>query len=160
MAKEKITIAGRAFDVPNPFAEGHVLTGAQADALNQVYHENIRNNLAKKLEGQSDDEAQATVDSYSQSYEFGVRTGGGGGSRDPVQTEAMRIAREAVKRGLQRKGHKISGDGAVPAKQITELAEKALDKNPQWKDQAREIVARNQQIAKEYMDSEGTPAAA
>lgn len=150
--RESITIASRVFTVTNPFAEGHVLNGPQADALNQVFHENIRNNLAKKLEGLSDTDAQTKVTEYENTYEFGVRTGGGGGPRDPIHTEAMRIAREAVKRGLQRKGVKISGDGAIGAKEITAYAEKALAKHPEWLDTAKATVEANRAAAGQALD--------
>src|SRR4051812_23750391 len=156
---ETITIAERPFQVPNPFAEGHVLTASQADALNQTFHENIRNNLAKKLKEVTDPtEAQKIVDEYANDYEFGVR-GGGGGSRDPVMTEALSMAREIVKRQLQKKGHKISGEGAVTAKEITALAKQALDKHPEWVESARETVKRNKELAASFLQAETAEAA-
>ena len=103
MATEQITIAGRTFTVPTPFAEGHVLNANEASALNQTFHENIRNNTAKKIKEIEDQEqAKAVVDDYADGYQFGVRSGGGGFRGDPVMTEAMSIAREAVRRGLQK----------------------------------------------------------
>jgi hypothetical protein len=48
MSMEQITIAGQSFNVPIRYEEGHELTSGEASALNQTYHENIRNNLAKK----------------------------------------------------------------------------------------------------------------
>ena len=150
---ETITIAGRPFTISNRYSEGHTCTANEADALNQTMHENVRNNLAEKLKKIDDDsEAQALVDSYSADYIFGAR--GGGGSRDPVQTEAMNLARGKVKAALQRKGHKVSGEGAVSAKRITELAGEALAKHPEWLDTARQIVAAKRSAADETYEEE------
>lgn len=146
---EQITIQGRTFNVPNPYEDGHVCTANEAAALNQVFHENIRNNLAKKLsEGQ--DEAQAQIDSYSSTYQFGVRTGGGGGGgpRDPIKVEAMRIGREAVKNAILKKGLKIEDFGA---KQISERAAATLPAHPEWTEEAKRRVTAARQIADETL---------
>lgn len=143
---DSITIAGRSITVPVKYSEGHVLSANEASALNQVYHENIRNNTAKRVkEAESDEAAQSIVNEYVAGYEFGVRTGGGG-SRDPVQTELMAIAREAVRKALQKKGFKLTGDEAVPAKKITELATDAVSKHPEWLDLAKARVAQQREI--------------
>jgi hypothetical protein len=145
MAKEKITIAGRAFDVPSRYSEGHVLTANEASALDQVFHENIRNNLSKKLDGKSDEEAQALVTEYAGAYVFGARTGGFI-SRDPVETEALNMCREAVRNAMKRKGYKLTGKDATPASKITELAKQLFDKDPEkWLGPARETVALKKQ---------------
>ena len=44
---DEITIAGQVFSVPVRYAAGHVLTEGEASALNQTYHENLRNNFAR-----------------------------------------------------------------------------------------------------------------
>lgn len=108
---EQITIAGHAFNVPVRYEEGHELTAGEASALNQTYHENLRNNFAKKVKdaGANPDLAalQAELDQYAESYQFGVRTGGGGGvSRDPVMSEAMRIAKKQIGDLIRAKGGK------------------------------------------------------
>src|SRR5687768_14778185 len=90
VASTTIQIAGKSFRVPSPFTEGHVLTAGEASQLNQVFHENIRNNQAKKIKagGKSDEEFQGEIDAYAQNYQFGVRTGGGGRTTDPVLRKA------------------------------------------------------------------------
>lgn len=145
MAKDKITISGNAYDVPSPYTEGHVLTANEASALNQVFHENLRNNLVKKLEGKSAEEAQGIVSEYAQNYEFGARVGGFT-SRDPVLTEALNMCRDVVKNALRKKGYKLSGKEAYPAKKISELAQQLYDKDPEkWLAPARETVALKKQ---------------
>src|SRR5258705_1665321 len=103
---EQITIAGSSFAVPVRHQEGHELTAGEASALNQTFHENIRNNLAKKAkEGVL---TQDEVDTYANGYAFGVRTGGGGAPRDPVMSEALRIAKDQVKAARKQTGRKVS----------------------------------------------------
>lgn len=110
---DQITIQGNTFRVPLRFAAGHVLKENEAGALNQTFHENLRNNFAKKVKdaGENPDLAalQAELDSYAESYAFGVRTGGGGGAtRDPVMSEAMRIAKKQIGDLIRAKGGKVN----------------------------------------------------
>ena len=73
---QAITIAGARFTVPLRYAEGHVLTAGEANALNQTYLENCRNNLSGKAKDGT--LTQEIVDQYAASYVFGQRTGGFG----------------------------------------------------------------------------------
>lgn len=145
-AKEEITIAGAVFSVPNPYESGHQITAGEADALNQVLHENIRNNLAKKAKDGT--LTQAEVDAYADHYEFGVRTGGGA-TRDPVRSRAMDIARDKVKAGLAKAGKKVS---EFSAKQITEAAAKALEGHPEWSELARQQYEAERDLAETTLD--------
>jgi hypothetical protein len=139
---EQITIAGHSFNVPMRYEEGHELTAGEASALNQTYHENIRNNLAKKAkEGAL---TQEEVDSYAQSYQFGIRAAGTGVTRDPVQSEAMRIAKKQVGDLLRKSGKKVS-DYEVEA--INDAARKLIAKDPAILDLARQRVAEQQSLA-------------
>lgn len=140
---EQITIAGSPFNVPLRYEEGHELTAGEASALNQTYHENIRNNLAKKAkEGTL---TQADVDSYAEGYQFGVRAAGTGGvTRDPVMSEAMRIAKKQLGELLRKSGKKI-GDYEVSA--INDAAKKLLDKSPEIMELARQRVEEQRNLA-------------
>src|SRR4249919_972251 len=94
---EEITIQGQAFRVPIRYSAGHTLSEGEAGALNQTFHENLRNNFAKKVAegteaGVGKDALQQQLDDYANDYQFGVRTGGGGFRGDPVMTLAMNIA--------------------------------------------------------------------
>lgn len=139
---EQITIAGSPFNVPVRYSEGHELTSGEASALNQTYHENIRNNLAKKAkEGTL---TQEEVDAYANDYQFGVRTAGTGVTRDPVMSEAMRIAKKQLGEMLRKSGKKI-GDYEVSA--INDAAKKLLDKTPEIMELAKQRVAEQQSLA-------------
>ena len=95
---QTITIAGTMFTVRLRYAEGHLLTAGEANALNQTYLENCRNNLSGKAKDGT--LTQEIVDQYAASYQFGQRTGGFGPS-DPVESMALTIVRKRVKsRGM------------------------------------------------------------
>ncbi len=103
---EAITIAGvQGVEVPLPFTTGHTCTVAEAHVLNQTLKENARNNLRERIkkEGADKPAAQKLVDEYIAQYKFGERTGGFRSS-DPVETEAMSIARTAISAALVKKG--------------------------------------------------------
>ncbi len=139
---EQITIAAQTFNVPLRYEEGHELSAGEASALNQTYHENIRNNLAKKAkEGVL---TQADVDAYASEYQFGVRAAGVGVSRDPVMSEAMRIAKKQIGELLKKNGKKI-GDYEVAA--INQAAKNLLDKDPAILELAKQRVAEQQSLA-------------
>lgn len=102
--QKEITIAGATFAVSQPYAAGHVITEAEAKALNQVRAENVRNNTASKVkaalegtakEGEPTKETIADyVAQYDADYVFTLASvGGGRKSTDPVEVEALRIAR-------------------------------------------------------------------
>ena len=142
-----ITIATKVFSVPQPYAEGHVLSSGEASALNQTYAENLRNNFAKKVKEAVDagtfdeDMIQSQLSDYATEYEFGVRVGGTRSS-DPVGSEALSIMKEQVRLALQRSGKKlkdyttaqISGEakrllalGDANAEAVTALAKQRVE---------------------------------
>jgi len=103
---KEITIADHLFSVLQPYAAGHVVTEAEAKALNQVRAENIRNNMAAKVkaaygetavkEGEPTAETIASyVAEYDANYQFTLASVGGGKRvTDPVELEALSIARD------------------------------------------------------------------
>lgn len=122
----EVTVGGLPFTLEDRYAEGHTLNANEAAALNQTRAENIGNNFRSDIiearekawlaangltevpEGTKvpNDQAldaetlaalAAAFTEKASSYEFGVRSGGGGGRvTDPVQKEAKRIATETV----------------------------------------------------------------
>lgn len=141
-------------NVPTPYAAGYVCDEAHANILNQTLAENISNNLRAKMidgvtEGEGDNatkrpytdaEAQALVDSYVADYEPGVRRGGGEARIvDPVEREALAIAKEKAKELVRSKGGKPS-DFDIPT-----LGAKILEANRDFlMAEAKKIVdARN-----------------
>lgn len=105
---DQITIQGQVFRVPIRYAAGHQLSEGEAGALNQTYHENLRNNFAKKVSegveaGLPVETLQQQLDDYAIEYQFGTRTGGGTRG-DPVMTFAMNVARELIRNVIKAKG--------------------------------------------------------
>lgn len=155
-----ITVAGVSLSVPAPFVEGHVLRPNEAAALNQTYAENLRNNFAsnvkKAIETAGDaknldlESLQNEMDEYITKYDFGVRRGGGGTRVvDPIEREALNLAKEKVKTALRNKGHNLKDIGA---EQINKLAKQALEKYPQLLERAKQIVELKAQIGQETLD--------
>lgn len=150
------TIAGETFSIPAPYEPGHALTPGEASQLNQVFAENIRNNLAARVAALKESgafdavEFQATVDDYCDSYEMGVRTGGGGRVSDPVQVRAMEIAKDLVKAAIRKQGIQLSN---VSASQITEKAKSVIGSNPKILELARAQVEANKALAAVELDS-------
>lgn len=108
MPTTTITIQDLPFTVPVPYAEGHVITAGEAAALNQVYHENIRNNFAKQVKSNGGlDQAglQARLDAYTSTYVLKGRPGGLSAAT-PLQREAQKIAKAQVDTALAAKGLK------------------------------------------------------
>lgn len=153
---EQITIAGKVFNAPIRYEEGHELTAGEASALNQTFHENLRNNFAKRVreavldeinEGEKYDETglQSEFDSYAEQYQFGVRSGGGGASRDPVMAAAMNIAKAQIRVAVKKKYGKVTVDASV----ITEKAKQLLQspKGQVIMDLARQRVQEEQAAA-------------
>ena len=98
-----ITINGQNFEIEVPYAEGHVLTAAEAGQLNQVYVENVGNNFRGRVKelleaGSSVEEIQKELDKYAETYEFGARRASGGARRvaDPVQKEMRAMAKSKL----------------------------------------------------------------
>lgn len=108
---KQFTISGKTFEIDEPYAEGHVCSPAEAKTLNQTRAENVRNNLAKhiktleeagsvELDGVTYSDGQALVTAYAKDYEFSM--GGGGTARvvDPVEREAIALAKAWIKEQL------------------------------------------------------------
>lgn len=126
---DEITIQGQVFKVPIRYSAGHALTEGEAGALNQTYHENLRNNFAKKVSegteaGVTKDILQQQLDDYANDYQFGVRTGGGGFRGDPVMTLAMNIGREMVRQAIKAKGLDLE---EWPAARVSQAAKALID---------------------------------
>ena len=142
----EVTIAGSPFKVLERYEEGHELTAGEASALNQTMRENIRNNLASLAkEGKL---TQDEVDKYATEYQFGVRTGGGGRTTDPVMSEFMRLAKAQIKAALKTQNKSADAD------QITAAA-KALASHPKGEPimaLARQRVAEAQALAGASLD--------
>jgi len=151
--KSKI-IHGHTFSVSMPYAVGHVLTEAEAKTLNQTRAENIGNNVREAikaaLEAGNTTEAEKIVADYDAQYTFSM----GGGERvvkDPVEREAVKIAKEQIKLALAKKGRKLSD---IPEGQTKESWDETLQAkidevaaNPAVLDAAKKAVAAKKKQA-------------
>jgi hypothetical protein len=125
-ATKEIKIQTVTFTVSTPYAAGHVVTEAEAAALNQTRSEAIRNNTARfvkaaleaagkdaegnqiPLDQEAMDTVVAQVSDYDYAYEFTLASvGGGKASRDPVDVEAMRMAKSLVADKVRAAGKKL-----------------------------------------------------
>lgn len=135
MPDKEITIQGVAFNVTQPYAEGHVVTEAEAKALNQTRSENVRNNMAKSVKDAKAEHGDTlpddvltslglAVSEYDKAYVFTLASvGGGRKSRDPVEIEANKIARAAIMGKLKELGKKLADvDKDKLAAKIAEVA--------------------------------------
>lgn len=103
-AKSKI-IAGHEFQISQPYEAGHTIDEVEAKVLNQVRGENIANNMRKAVK---DAEAEGTLDAvaqkvaeYDAAYTFSMPSAGGTKRIvDPVEREARKLAREAIRASL------------------------------------------------------------
>lgn len=143
---KSITISGKPFNVPLRYELGHTLDSeGEVNALNQTFHEAIRNNLASKFDENLDDLTQTVVDDYAEKYEFGVRTGGGGRIGDPIEREAIRLSSEKVREAIR--GNPSAKLADYKTADITALAKKLMTKQPAFLQMAKDNVARQQQVA-------------
>jgi hypothetical protein len=153
METKNITISGKVFEVPAPYTEGHQLTAGEASQLNQVYHENVRNNLAADIKDSIDkgtfDQGtwQLKVTEYANEYEMGVRRAGGPRIVDPVAREALRLAVDKLSATLREQGKKPSD-----YKNLKDVAQQLVDKNPVFMERARENIAARDAMATDLMN--------
>lgn len=152
----QIRLASYQFTLDEPFAAGHQLTAGEAQALNGLRAENIRNNFMRQhfsaliadQEGQllSAEQlavAQQWLDAYANSYSFGQR-------RAIVRKGAIELAAEEVAKEQALEQAAASGRSLS----LSELAEAiqqllALDSVQQ---EARERVAERKQIAESALE--------
>ena len=140
--------------IPAPYKEGHKLRANEANALNAYYVNCIRNAVAQDaksaVEQAGGEDAvdasaiQQLVDAVVAEYDFG-QTGTRGG--DPVEREALEIARNSVRQAIRKKGANVS-DYATKA--ITAKAKEILATDKHGKairEKARQIVANREELA-------------
>ena len=141
MTKE-ITVQGIVVSVSAPYQPGHVITEAEAKALNQVRAENIGNNVRKAvtelieaaggkdaITEETKAAAQALVSEKDANYEFTLASVGGGREPvDPLTKECRAVAKAFLSAKLKEKGFtqkqyaEANGEDAFMAK-VIELAD-------------------------------------
>jgi len=157
--RQTITVKGVQLQVPVPYKEGHSLRANEASVLNQTYAENLRNNLSKSVaeivEKAGGDASkvdagslQKMVDEYVPEYDFGVRRLGAGQPVDPVEREALRLAREQVRQAYKQNGFNLKDIGAEV---INEKAAEAVEAYPQFRQLAKQNVKAKAAIGAEVL---------
>lgn len=153
--KGEITISKETFSVFIPFSEGDVLTAGEANALNQTFSENIRNNFTKTVKAHVEadtldkDALQTALDDYMADYQFGFRKSRDTGERvesiprNPAVTRAVELAREAVRRKIREIGGNVKDYAAAD---ITARAKKAVESNPKFLETATKQLAEEAEI--------------
>ena len=111
-AKTK-TINGVAFEISQPYEEGHTISAIEARVLNQTRAENIGNNIRAKLKemqdaGNSEDDLRAAVAELDGTYTFTASGTRAAAKLDPYEKEAVKIAREMLKLHLAQDGRKLT----------------------------------------------------
>jgi hypothetical protein len=140
-------IQDHSFQIPAPFNEGHTCTASEAGVLNQTLAENVRNNLAKRVKESVDkgefdqSKMQAEIDQYLEEYEFGQRRGRG--PTDPVEREALNIAKDIVKNALREQGIKLAD---VDTADLNDLAQQTVEANPAITKEAESRVKKRNEI--------------
>jgi hypothetical protein len=116
-----ISIHGVVVTLQTPYAEGHVVTEAEAMALNQTRAENIGNNRRKEIKalideaaGSTDDEkiasvqeaVQAMISAYEAEYVFTKASVGGGSATrlDPLTKMCQDLAKSFISGKLKEMG--------------------------------------------------------
>ena len=153
---QKLTIQSKEFVIPLPYVAGPcTLTEGEANALNQTYAENVRNNFAQQMKRAAEDKVspreltQADLDEYVDEYEFGKRAGGARGPRDPVGTEERKLALTALIAHVEKQGKKWKD---LAKEKQEELLSKVITSG-RFRARAEEIVkARQAEAQSELSD--------
>lgn len=134
-ARKDITVKNKIYSIPTPFAEGHVCSQNEANALNQLLAENVRNNISGKLKN-GIEVSQEEFDAYVSSYDFGVRAVS---TKDPVEKIMRELVEARINQQLAAKG---LSKKSMETEKYNEAVEKAIEANREvLQARAREIIA-------------------
>lgn len=150
----KIRIAQYVFVVGAPFVPGHQLNQNEADALNGLRAENIRNNVKKAVDKATQalepgqiltpaelSDLQGQVSEYARSYVFGKRTEPKGGIRKTAfEEELLAVASERIAIQQRQLGIELSSEAF-------DLAVEGQMKLAPVVDEARQRVAARASLA-------------
>lgn len=153
-AKAK-TIDGDTYTISQPYEEGHTITAIEARVLNQTRAENIGNNVRAKLKemkeaGESAEALQAYVSEVDAEYEFTASAARAAAKLDPVEREALKMARALLKDHLAESGRKLTvapeGSGMTDEEwkeKVDAEAERIAASDEVMKAAKKEVDARN-----------------
>jgi hypothetical protein len=161
---ETITIQGYEFPVQPRYNAGHTLSETEAEALNQAYWDNLRNNYTAKVKaakqnGSLSEEAHRDLirqfEGYAQDYQFGQRRTAADPVHAQVEAQALSLARTAIRDVMRDQGKK----DAYTAEQIEEAAADLIESDPSFRQKAEAAVRErraNADAALRALQSGGT----
>lgn len=122
-SRKNIIIKKVEYTIAQPFAEGHVCTANEANALNQLLSENVRNNFAPKVEKSEVAPTQEDLDNYVAGYQFGVRSVS---SSDPVEKVMRQLVGRKLIEALKARGKNKS---SLSSEEFKNAIDAAVEKN-------------------------------
>ena len=150
-----IRIRQYSFDITDRYSAGHTCTPGEAQALNRLRAENIRNNMApavaeaadttpdRQLSGPGLDSLRQRIARYDANYEFVEKhTPSRPGA---LETELLRVATEQVEADARALGKDLT------VAQIVAMAKLMLG-DPKVQAEARSRLAERQRIAQSALD--------
>lgn len=107
------TINGLQFELSAPYAEGHTINAIEARVLNQTRAENIGNNTRARIKemqeaNASEQEISDYVSEVDTNYVFTAAGVSSSRKLDPIEREAVKIARDLLKAHLANDGRKLT----------------------------------------------------
>ncbi len=145
------------FSISDPFLPGHPLSPEEAQALNSLRAENIRNNLAKQVQKATEglsagellsasemEKLQELAARYDREYSFGSRRTYH--REGPIEAEAKLVARARVTAGARAAGQQLSVEDLE--RLVGEMAG-----YPDVMEEARKRVGENQRVASGALES-------
>ncbi len=107
-----ITIAGYDFTCPQPFSAGHALSEGEAEALNILFVDRVRTNMARAIKDATEQwdfhpshfsDLQLSVDDYASRYSFTLRS-------DPIRRKALELAKASISAQAKGDGLMLTGE--------------------------------------------------
>lgn len=120
--RKDITIQKATYSIVMPFAEGHVCTQNEANALNQLLAENCRNNFSARFKD-GNVPSQEEFDAYVAGYQFGVRSVS---TTDPVEKQMRKMVEAKFNEMLKARG---TSKSALSAEEYKDAIDAAVEKN-------------------------------
>ena len=154
--RDNVQVQSFSVTIAHPFAAGHQLREVEAKALNNYYVNCIRNAVAPRLKKKfgedlknnaTAEDVQAAIHKLEAEYDFeqSPQTGG-----DPVEKEAMNIARNLYRNAVAKKYGNDYLAGLKPS-QITQGAREHVlaseTHGPKVREQAQKIVDERNAVA-------------
>lgn len=138
-------IGGHEFPLSQPYAEGHVLTAAEAYALNQARSEGVASGV-RKIVQEKGPAAAEEVAAYDAAFTFDQRRRRGRTLIDPVEREARTIARDAIRQKLAETGRKLKD---IDPATLNATVDKLVEENESIRELAQQRIDARTSAAKD-----------